>query len=108
MPNHEKPDLQWPNSFEEMRWALEAGRNIVLVAETDERHGKPDVDSLFCFQAAIFALFVRVCDLKTEVRSEAIDTYTHAHAHMEVSMNWRYCFGVLMRNPIFWVHIGCP
>ncbi|CAJ1448223.1 unnamed protein product, partial [Effrenium voratum] len=30
----------------EMRWALAAKRNIILVMETDERHGKPDMEQL--------------------------------------------------------------
>ncbi|CAE8619780.1 unnamed protein product [Polarella glacialis] len=30
----------------EMRWALEFEKNIILVMETDERHGKPSIDTL--------------------------------------------------------------
>eukprot|EP00435_Cladocopium_sp_Y103_P043846 s1660_g12.t1 len=30
----------------EMRWAIQAQKNIILVSETDERHGKPDVGTL--------------------------------------------------------------
>lgn len=30
----------------EMRWAIQADKNIIMVSETDERHGKPDVAEL--------------------------------------------------------------
>eukprot|EP00438_Fugacium_kawagutii_P008287 Skav228069 [mRNA] locus=scaffold52:21621:23525:+ [translate_table: standard] len=30
----------------EMRWALQAEKNMILVSETDERHGKPDIGEL--------------------------------------------------------------
>lgn len=30
----------------EMRWALEANRNLILVKETDDRHGKPNMETL--------------------------------------------------------------
>ncbi|CAK9062051.1 unnamed protein product [Durusdinium trenchii] len=30
----------------EMRWALEANRNLILVMETDDRHGKPNMEEL--------------------------------------------------------------
>lgn len=30
----------------ELRWALEANRNLILVMETDDRHGKPNMENL--------------------------------------------------------------
>eukprot|EP00435_Cladocopium_sp_Y103_P053480 s2477_g17.t1 len=30
----------------ELRWALEANRNLILVMETDDRHGKPNMEQL--------------------------------------------------------------
>lgn len=30
----------------ELRWALEARRNLIFVMETDDRHGKPNMEEL--------------------------------------------------------------
>ena len=45
-----------------MRWALQANKNIILVAETDERHGKADIDPSSHWESLGFQVHGGFCD----------------------------------------------